>query len=41
MTMVSAVKAGGLAGVKPGDKVQFMGVNEAGKMFITAIASAL
>jgi Cu(I)/Ag(I) efflux system periplasmic protein CusF len=38
MTMVFTAKDKGLlANVKPGDKVQFMVVNESGKMVVTAI----
>lgn len=41
MTMVFTAKDKGLlTNVKPGDKVQFMVVNEAGKMVVTTIQSA-
>jgi len=41
MTMVFTAKDKGLlANVKPGDKIQFMVVNEGGKMVVTAIRAA-
>jgi Cu/Ag efflux protein CusF len=41
MTMVFTAKDKGLlTNVKPGDKVQFMVVNEGGKMIVSAIATA-
>jgi Cu(I)/Ag(I) efflux system protein CusF len=41
MTMVFTAKDKGLlTNVKPGDKVQFMVVNESGKMVVTAISAA-
>jgi Cu/Ag efflux protein CusF len=41
MTMVFTAKDKGLlANVKPGDKIQFMVVNEGGKMVVTEIQAA-